>query len=92
MKLSSVNAGNSLVKVFVSIALLPLTGCYNLLIVNVGVGNKAAAALSAQMTPEAFCAALATPTFEFRRDNDSFMQEAIKMCANLKEKEKRAKP
>ena len=72
------------------VVILPLAGCYNLLIVNVGIGNKNAAALAAEMTPEAFCAALATPTFEFRRNDERFRQEAIKLCADLK-KEKESK-
>ena len=39
--------------------LVPLTGCYSLLVVNLGVVNKVAAANATALDPEVACAALA---------------------------------
>jgi hypothetical protein len=40
--------------------LLPLCGCYNLLVVNVGAANKSASSLATPLDPAVACAALAT--------------------------------
>ena len=47
---------NRIVSVLLFLLLLPSLGCYNLVVVNVGVANKSAAA--APLPPEAYCLAL----------------------------------
>jgi hypothetical protein len=44
--------------------LLPLVGCHSLILVNVGLANKAAAAQSVPMPAQAYCMALAAPDID----------------------------
>ena len=57
------------------IALMPLNGCYSLLVVNLGVVNKSAAANGAPLDPEVACAALAP--FRFKVDSKNRVQPDV---------------
>jgi hypothetical protein len=64
-----------------AIAALHLTGCYNLVIVNVGVGNKSAAASAAPFDLEAYCAALTGQPFVISgQKGTQITSQAVKMC------------
>jgi hypothetical protein len=43
-----------------------LTGCHSLIVVNIGIGNKAAAALDTPMSARAYCLALLAPDIDIR--------------------------
>lgn len=57
------------------IALMPLNGCYSLLVVNLGVVNKSAAANGAPLDPEVACAALAP--FRLKVDSKNRVQPDV---------------
>jgi len=61
-----------------AIAALHLTGCYNLVVVNVGVGNKSAAASAAPFDLEAYCAALTGQPVTIK--GTQITAQSIQMC------------
>jgi hypothetical protein len=67
--------------------LMLLTGCYNLIVVNVGVANKSAAALAYPMDAKTFCEALASGGIELSRDGNT-LEQAQQFCETLAAKKK----
>jgi hypothetical protein len=67
--------------------LLLLTGCYNLIVVNVGVANKSAAALAYPMDAKTFCEALATGGIDLSWKGDA-LEQAQQFCGALAAKKK----
>jgi hypothetical protein len=68
--------------------LLPLTGCYNIVVINVGVGNKSAAAIAAPFDLEAYCAALANHSLhlDMGAGQPKFEQESERLCESVAKK------
>ena len=56
--------------------LLPLTGCYNLITVNIGSASHEAASVGPPLAPEVQCAAFANPKVQI----DQLDIEAMKTC------------
>ena len=83
--------------ILVSLALLLLTGCYSMLVVNFGVANKSASALQAPLDPAVACTALASPrvtiTAKAPVAGDA-AQDWIKTCEAIiaKQEERKKKP
>lgn len=65
---------------------LVLTGCYNIVVINVGVANKSAAALAAPFDLEAFCAALANHSVQIEFGSTKAQQEYERLCENAEKK------
>lgn len=66
---------------------LSLTGCYNIVVINIGVGNKSAAAIAAPFNLEAFCAALANHGLNLQLGGDTkFEQDSEKLCESVEAK------
>jgi len=81
-----------------SITLL-LVGCYSLLVVNLGVVNKTAAANGTALDPEVACAALAPMRLKIDSNNKiqpdaekDWMKTCEKVLAQQQQKEPKPKP
>lgn len=73
-------------KLLATIAALLLTGCYNLVVINLGVGNKTAAALAAPIDIEAFCAALQNRAITLNTRKTDLDQQAELLCETVNKK------
>lgn len=67
-----------------SLSLLLLTGCtHNLIVVNWGIGNKTAAAMAPDFTPEAYCMALISPNISFKKLPPTLTTEQHEYCEDV---------
>jgi hypothetical protein len=76
----------------ISTALLCATGCYNLVVVSVGVGNKSAASLASPLDPKVACAALASAKISLTGTDKGMTADEVKTCENILAKEQVRRP
>jgi hypothetical protein len=69
------------------VLLIPLTGCYNLITVNIGSANHEAGSVGPPLAPEVQCAAFANPKVQI----DQIDIEALKTCTDAVVAAKKAK-
>ncbi len=63
---------------------LLLTGCtHTLVVVQWGIGNKNAAALAPDFTPEAYCMALLSPNISFKKLPPTLTTEQHEYCQDV---------
>ena len=65
------------------------TGCYNLVVINVGIGNKSAASVAAPLDPAVQCAALAAANFTVSTATKNATADQIATCEKTLEQQKR---
>jgi hypothetical protein len=76
----------------ISTALLCTTGCYNLVVINVGIGNKSAAAVAAPLDPVVECAALASASLTVNTATKNATADQVANCQQIIAAEKGRKP
>jgi hypothetical protein len=75
-------------KVCAVVIALALTGCYNLIVVNVGVANKSASADAAPFNLEAYCAALTAQLPVVKGPNGAQIDpQAAELCQRVAARE-----
>jgi hypothetical protein len=69
----------------VSACVLLLSGCYNIVVLNIGVANKSASALAAPFDLDAFCAALAAHSLHLDMGENApkLEQQSERLCENF---------
>ena len=76
--------------VVAAILALTLTGCYNLIVVNVGVANKSASADAAPFNLEAYCAALTAQLPSVSGPNGGQIDaQSAELCAHVAAKKEK---
>jgi hypothetical protein len=75
----------------IAASLMLLTGCYNIVVINVGVANKSAAALAAPFDLDAFCAALAAHSLHLDMGENApkLEQQSERLCESYEKKKEK---